>query len=244
MARLIFLDTETTGLEISQGHRIIEIACVEMVGRRLTQRNFHYYLNPKREIDAAAQAIHGITLEFLADKPTFADIADAFLEYIADDEIVIHNAVFDVGFLNAELTLAGRPTLGSGKPSSGRVITDTLKMAKEQFPGKRNSLDVLCERFEIDRSARTLHSALIDTQLLAEVYLALTRGQDSLDIGLGASRGEAKISAPVSRPATLRVIRATETELATHAAVVEGLEKASGGKAVWQKWRTEPTGPT
>ncbi len=237
MSRLIFLDTETTGLEASQGHRIIEIACVEMVGRRLTNRNFHFYLNPEREIDAAAQAVHGISLEFLADKPKFAEIADAFLDYIGDSEIVIHNAAFDVGFLNAELQLAGRPLLDSGKKPAQRVITDTWKMAREQFPGKKNSLDALCERFEIDRSARTLHGALVDTQLLAEVYLALTRGQDSLDIGLGASRsGEKKSSAPLPRPTTLRVVRANETELASHQAVVEGLQKASGGKAVWQKW--------
>ncbi len=241
MSRLIFLDTETTGLETSQGHRIIEIACVEMIGRRLTNRNFHSYLNPEREIDAAAEAIHGISLEFLADKPKFSEIAAALLDYIADAEVVIHNAAFDVGFLNAELTRAGLPMFYAAAAPSARVITDTWKMAREQFPGKKNSLDALCERFEIDRSARTLHGALVDTQLLAEVYLALTRGQDSLDIGLLGNRSDqTKTAAPLVRPAKMRIVRATSEELAGHAVVIEGLQKASGGKAVWQKWSTTP----
>jgi DNA polymerase-3 subunit epsilon len=240
MSRLIFLDTETTGLEAPQGHRIIEVACVEMIGRRLTNNNFHYYLNPEREIDAAAQAIHGISLDFLADKPKFVEIADAFLDYIAGGEIVIHNAAFDVGFLNAELARAGKPPVDSADPATGerRVITDTWKMAREQFPGKKNSLDALCERFEIDRSARTLHGALVDTQLLAEVYLALTRGQDSLDIGLGAggSAASKRTAAPAVRPATLRIVRASAAEVTAHEAVIEGVQKASGGKAVWAHW--------
>jgi DNA polymerase III subunit epsilon len=242
MARLIFLDTETTGLEAPQGHRIIEIACVEMIGRRFTENNFHCYLNPEREIDAAAQNIHGLSLEFLADKPRFADIVDHFLRYIEGGEIVIHNAAFDVGFLNAELKRAGRAPIDGPDAATGelRVITDTWKMAREQFPGKKNSLDALCERFEIDKSARTLHGARVDTQLLAEVYLALTRGQDSLDIGLGASSpaSSKKLGgAPLTRPTNLRVLRASAEEVAAHDAIVEGLQKASGGKAVWANWR-------
>ncbi|MCA3023807.1 MAG: DNA polymerase III subunit epsilon [Rhodocyclaceae bacterium] len=242
MSRLIFLDTETTGLEVPQGHRIIEIACVEMIDRRFTENNFHTYLNPEREIDAAAQNIHGLSLELLADKPRFADIVDDFLRYIDGGEIVIHNAAFDVGFLNAELKRAGRAPIDGPDVTTGktRVITDTWKMAREQFPGKKNSLDALCERFEIDKSARTLHGARVDTQLLAEVYLALTRGQDSLDIGLGASHNTSTkklIGTALVRPANLRVLRASAYEIAAHHVMVEGLQKASGGKAVWANLR-------
>jgi len=241
MARLIFLDTETTGLEAAQGHRIIEIACVEMVNRRLTKHNFQCYLDPEREIDAAAQQIHGISSEFLADKPKFGDVVADFLAYIADTELIIHNAGFDVGFLNAELALVKLPPI-DGRDDAGeprRLITDTWKMAREQFPGKKNSLNALCERFEIDNSARKLHGALLDAELLADVYLALTRGQDSLDIGLGVSRGvSAQRSdnvAPV-RPQQLRVDQAPPQDLAKHAAMVERLQQASGGKAVWALW--------
>ncbi|MCA2999358.1 MAG: DNA polymerase III subunit epsilon [Burkholderiales bacterium] len=242
MTRLIFLDTETTGLEAPQGHRIIEIACVEMIGRRFTENNFHTYLNPEREIDAAAQNIHGLSLEFLADKPRFADIVDDFLRYLDGGEIVIHNAAFDVGFLNAELKRAGRAPIDGPDVTTGktRAITDTWKMAREQFPGKKNSLDALCERFEIDKSARTLHGARVDTQLLAEVYLALTRGQDSLDIGLGASHNTSTkkmIGTALVRPANLRVLRASADEIAAHHVMVEGLQTASGGKAVWANLR-------
>jgi DNA polymerase-3 subunit epsilon len=242
MSRLIFLDTETTGLEALQGHRIIEIACVEMIGRRFTENKFHSYLNPEREIDAAAQNIHGLSLEFLADKPRFADIADDLLRFIEGGEIVIHNAAFDVGFLNAELKRISRPPFDAPDPTTGeiRLITDTWKMAREQFPGKKNSLDALCERFEIDNSARTLHGAQLDTQLLAEVYLALTRGQDSLDIGLGASNNTSSnklTGAALARPTNLRVLRASAGEVAAHDVMVEGLQQASGGKAVWANWR-------
>jgi DNA polymerase III subunit epsilon len=232
MTRQIFLDTETTGLEVTQGHRVIELAGVEMVNRRFTKRNFHRYLNPEREIDPGAQQIHGISSEFLADKPRFADIADAFLEYVGDAELVIHNAAFDVGFLNAELRLAGHPPLDQ-YAGSKRPIVDTWKLAKEQFPGKKNSLDALCERFEVDNSARTLHGALLDAELLAEVYLALTRGQDSLDIGLAAAPVKGVPVVPAVRPAGLKVLRATVEELNAHAKVIDGLQQASGGKAVW-----------
>ncbi|MCE2988677.1 MAG: DNA polymerase III subunit epsilon [Burkholderiales bacterium] len=232
MTRQIFLDTETTGLEVTQGHRIVELACVEMVNRRLTKRNFHHYLNPEREIDPGAQQIHGISSEFLADKPRFADICDEFLDYLGDAELVIHNAAFDVGFVNAELRLVGRPPLDEFAGAK-RSIIDTWKLAKEQFPGKKNSLDALCERLEVDNSARTLHGALLDAELLADVYLALTRGQDSLDIGLAAAPVKGVSVVPAVRPAGLKVLRATAEELSAHAKVIEGLQQASGGKAVW-----------
>lgn len=176
--RQIVLDTETTGLDPRQGHRIIEVACIEMVNRRPTGHHLHKYFNPEREIDAGAAAVHGITLDFLADKPKFADAADEFLEFINGAELIIHNAPFDLGFLNAELRRLDRvpvETLCNG-------VIDTLKMAKELHPGKRNSLDALCDRYEIDNSQRTLHGALLDTELLAEVFLAMTRGQNSLMI--------------------------------------------------------------
>lgn len=232
MTRQIFLDTETTGLEVTQGHRIVELACVEMVNRRLTKRNFHHYLNPEREIDPGAQQIHGISSEFLADKPRFADICDEFLDYLGDAELVIHNAAFDVGFVNAELRLVGRPPLDEFAGAK-RSIIDTWKLAKEQFPGKKNSLDALCERLEVDNSARTLHGALLDAELLADVYLALTRGQDSLDIGLAAAPVKGVSVVPAVRAAGLKVLRATAEELSAHAKVIEGLQQASGGKAVW-----------
>jgi DNA polymerase III subunit epsilon len=235
MTRQIFLDTETTGLYVEQGHRVIEIACVEMVGRRITKRNFHRYLNPEREIDPGAQQIHGISLEFLADKPRFADIADEFLDYVGDAELVIHNARFDVGFLNAELAIAKRTPISSvGKAK--RSIIDTLALAKDQFPGKKNSLDALCERFQVDNSARTLHGALLDAELLADVYLALTRGQDSLDIGLVSKRNPAEAGGVATRPAMLKVVRASESERAAHAELVQRLRQASGDKAVWSAY--------
>ncbi len=246
MARLIFLDTETTGLEAAQGHRVVEIACIEMVNRRLTKQDFHSYLNPERDSDPAAQQIHGLSTEFLADKPKFGDIAKDFLNYIVDGELVIHNAAFDVGFLNAELARVNLPpiTTIAGAADAKRTITDTWKMAREQFPGKKNSLDALCERFDIDNSERKLHGALLDAGLLAEVYLALTRGQDSLDIGLGAGGGAARLpnEGGLVRPPNLRVNFATGGDLAEHAAMVERLQEASGGKAVWALWGVAAAG--
>ncbi len=235
MSRQIFLDTETTGLEAAQGHRIIEIACVEMVNRRLTRNNFQRYLNPEREIDPGAQQIHGISLEFLADKPKFADIADEFLQYLGDAEIVIHNAAFDVGFLNTEFRRIEKPPFDVASDDARRSILDTWKMAREQFPGRKNSLDALCERFEIDNSARTMHGALLDAELLADVYLALTRGQDSLDIGLntGAKSAGADAAQPAARPEKIKILRANSEELRQHSEIVERLQSASGGKAVW-----------
>lgn len=225
--RQIFLDTETTGLYPAQGHRIIEIAAVEVINRRVTQNHFHVYLNPDREIDPAAQEVHGITLEFLQDKPRFADVVDEFLQFVAGGELVIHNAPFDVGFLNAELGKIGRALI---EPSTHTVI-DTLRMAKDMRPGQRNNLDALCRHFGIDNSRRTLHGALLDAELLADVYMAMTRGQESLmidmlDMPLAASAGYAQLP---SRP--LLVVQAAAAELSAHEEYLKGL----GGSCLWTK---------
>ncbi|MCL2523383.1 MAG: DNA polymerase III subunit epsilon [Betaproteobacteria bacterium] len=228
--RQIVLDTETTGLDPNRGHRIIEIACLEMVNRRLTGRHLHKYLNPEREIDFGAQQVHGITLDFLADKPKFADIADEFLEFINGAELVIHNAPFDLGFLNAELRRLDRvpvETLCNG-------VTDTLKLAKEMHPGKRNSLDALCERYEIDNSSRTLHGALLDTELLAEVFLAMTRGQNSLMIEPDAApRPQLDANGQIRQRKPLLVRRADTDEVAEHERILAAIDKESKGACVW-----------
>ena len=228
--RQIVLDTETTGLDPRQGHRIIEVACIEMVNRRLTGHHLHKYINPEREIDEGAQAVHGITLEFLADKPKFADIVDEFLEFINGAELVIHNAPFDIGFLNAELARLDRvpvDTICNG-------VTDTLRMAKELHPGKRNSLDALCERYEIDNSQRTLHGALLDTELLAEVFLTMTRGQDALLIEPEAApRAQIDTNLPNGERKPLLVHRASEAELAAHTQVLAGIDKETKGGCLW-----------
>lgn len=228
--RQIVLDTETTGLDPRQGHRIIEVACIEMVNRRLTGRHLHKYTNPEREIDEGAQAVHGISLEFLADKPKFADIADEFLEFINGAELIIHNAPFDLGFLNAELRRLDRvpvETICSG-------VTDTLRMAKELHPGKRNSLDALCERYEIDNSSRTLHGALLDTELLADVFLAMTRGQNTLMIEPDAApRPNIGADGMARQRKPLIVCRATAEELTDHERVLAAIDKESKGACVW-----------
>lgn len=236
--RQILLDTETTGLDPRQGHRVIEVACVEMQQRRFTGQDLHHYLHPDREIDVGATEVHGITLEMLADKPRFAEIADEFIRYVEGAELIIHNAPFDVGFLNAELDRAGKPAL-----TTFCTVTDTLAMARELHPGKKNSLDALCERYQVDRSARVLHGALLDARLLGEVYIAMTRGQDSLEIGLETTVVEVNDSATIrkARPNRLKLVRATAEELRLHAAQVESIDKASGGKAVW-KQRAVPSG--
>ena len=229
--RQIVLDTETTGLNPRDGHRIIEVACIELVNRRLTGRHLHKYMHPERDIDAGAQAVHGITLEFLADKPKFADIVDEFLDFIRGAQLIIHNAPFDLGFLNAELDRLGRvpvDTVCAG-------VIDTLKDAKEMHPGKRNSLDALCERYAIDNSGRTLHGALLDTELLAEVYLAMTRGQNSLMIEpdetptvLFGADGQARQRKP------LRVRRASADEIAEHERTLDAIDKESKGACLWR----------
>ena len=223
--RQIFLDTETTGLYPAHGHRIIEIAAIEMVNRRPTNNHFHVYLNPEREIDPAAQEVHGITLEFLQDKPLFEAIAQDMMGFIGDAELIIHNAPFDVGFLNSEL---GRIGLQPIETMCGK-ITDTLKMAKDSRPGQRNNLDALCRHFGIDNSKRTLHGALLDAELLAEVYMAMTRGQDSLMMDLGQAQNVATNQFEGNKERMLKVVRANETELAAHEAYIKSLTK-SGAK--------------
>ena len=226
--RKIVLDTETTGLDPKQGHRIIELAAIELEGRKLSLRRFHRYLNPEREIEAGAVAVHGLTYERLQNEPKFSDIAASFLEFIAGAELIIHNAPFDMGFLNRELELMGLPTLKNS-------VVDTLKIARDVHPGKKNSLNALCNRYAIDNTHRTLHGALLDTELLAEVYFAMTRGQDSFlseDV-------VAEIRPPVSpRLDTARlkvhVLRANVDELAEHKQQLADIDKASNGVCIWK----------
>lgn len=227
--RQIILDTETTGLDHRLGHRIIEVAGVEVVNRRLTHRHFHHYVNPDRDIDEGAQAVHGISREFLADKPRFADIADSFLDFIDGAELVIHNAPFDIGFLNAELELLGKPPV----TEFCHKVTDTLKMARDNYPGKRNSLDALCERLEIDNSKRNLHGALLDAELLADVYLVMTRGQDGFAMVFEESAETIAFNADSSRLKQLRIVIADDHELQEHQKVLEQIQKESGGKCLW-----------
>lgn len=233
MTRRIVLDTETTGLEPEQGHRIIEIGCVEMVERRLTGNNFHQYLQPDREIDAGAVEVHGITNEFLADKPRFADVATDFIEYVRGSELIIHNAPFDVGFLNHELR---RISESSPLISDLCTVTDTLVMAKTKHTGQRNSLDALCKRYAIDNSHRELHGALLDAEILADVYLMMTGGQAALSLGgVGLDESGGQSSDPVrrmgaDRPA-LRVVRASPQELEAHEARLDNMGEA----CFWRK---------
>jgi DNA polymerase III subunit epsilon len=234
--RQIVLDTETTGLSAEGGDRIIEIGCVELFSRKLTGKNLHFYLNPERDSHEDAMKVHGISNEFLRDKPKFAEVADELLAYLQDAEVIIHNAAFDVGFLNKELELARRPPLSAFVGS----VTDTLKMAKEMFPGKRNSLDALCDRLEVDNSGRTLHGALLDAELLADVYINLTRGQDALLIDAGdAGEGSGLVEKIDLSAFDLPVIVPNEQELASHAEVLAQLDKSSGGKTVWRTQTAE-----
>lgn len=229
--RQIVLDTETTGLSAEGGDRIIEIGCVELVARKLTGHNKHFYLNPGRDSHEDALKVHGISNEFLKDKPKFAVVADELLEYLAGAEIIIHNAAFDVGFLNKELELLGKPPFRTFVGS----VTDTLVMAKEMFPGKRNSLDALCDRLGVDNSSRTLHGALLDAELLADVYINMTRGQDALLIDAGASETTTLQSVKVDLSGIeLPVLRASEQEASEHEGVLKDLDKASGGKTLFR----------
>jgi DNA polymerase-3 subunit epsilon len=234
--RQIVLDTETTGLDANRGHRLIELGCVELLERRVSGSHFHCYLNPDRDIDAGAQAVHGISIEFLVDKPRFADVADEFVAYISGAELIIHNAAFDVGFIDAELARLG--------PSYGRLrdhatVLDTLAMAREMFPGQRNSLDALCKRLDIDNSHRELHGALLDAEILADVYLALTAGQGALDFALETpDNAQIRVAAqhrPLSERPPLRVHLANEAELAAHEARLAAIDKASKGATVWRR---------
>ncbi len=239
--RQIVLDTETTGLEPKQGHRIIEIGCVELIDRRLTGNNFHQYLQPDREIDDAAVEVHGITMEFLADKPRFEDVADDFVRYVEGAELIIHNAPFDVGFLNAELERAG---WGAGALERLCRITDTLVMARKKHPGQRNSLDALCRRYEIDNSQRQLHGALLDSEILADLYLVMTGGQGALSLdglseeGGETGRGEAIRRLPAGRK-PLVVVRATESERQAHEQRLDALDRACGQPCLWRRMEAE-----
>jgi len=228
--RQIILDTETTGLDPNQGHRVIELAAVEMVNRRLTGNHLHRYVNPERDIDAGAMQVHGITTEFLLDKPRFADVAREFVEFIQGAELIIHNAPFDVGFLDMELRLLGMEPLS--RWCAG--VIDTLLMAKALHPGQRNNLDALCKRYGVDNAARTLHGALLDCELLAAVYLALTRGQESLSIGLddGGREPGAVRSRPRPRPLPLVV---SNGEAEAHAELLQAIDRESKGACLWLK---------
>jgi DNA polymerase-3 subunit epsilon len=229
--RQIVLDTETTGLSAEGGDRIIEIGCVELVARKLTGNNRHFYLNPERDSHEDALKVHGISNDFLRDKPKFGMVAEELMEYLQGAEIIIHNAAFDVAFLNKELELIGK----SAFRTVAAKVTDTLAMAKEMYPGKRNSLDALCDRLGVDNSSRTLHGALLDAELLADVYINLTRGQDALLIDVGAQDHIAGITTRVDLTQfTLPVLLASEQESAAHEEVLQQLDKASGGKTLWR----------
>ncbi|HNH51977.1 MAG TPA: DNA polymerase III subunit epsilon [Nitrosomonas sp.] len=227
--RQIFLDTETTGLDVKSGHRIVEIAAVEVCNRQLTGRHFHYYLNPERESEASALQIHGLTTEFLQDKPKFPDICEAFIQFIENAELLIHNAPFDVSFLNNELVLCNQNTLSSYCTE----IIDTLILAKELHPGKRNNLDALCERYQVDHSHRVLHGALLDSELLAEVYLRMTRGQDSLLMDFDTPVPDISTDEAL-KGLQLVVLSADPSELERHAKRLEAINKVSKGNCLWQ----------
>ena len=231
--RQVVLDTETTGLEVEQGHRVIEIGCVELVNRRLTGAKFHQYLNPERDIDEGAQQVHGLSRETLAKQPTFPQVHAQFLEFVKDAELIIHNAPFDVAFLNAEL---GRIESAKRLSDLCRVL-DTLALARQMHPGQRNNLDALCKRYSVDNSHRDYHGALLDARILAEVYLAMTGGQAKFTLSAESdtARSRARQAAP-ARPGGIRitVITANEDEMAAHEHVLTLLDKASGGHTVWR----------
>jgi len=230
--RQLFLDTETTGLSAEGGDRVIELGCVELVNRKLTGNNLHFYFNPGRDSHEDALKVHGISNEFLRDKPKFETVTQEILDYVQGAEIIIHNAAFDVGFLNKELELAGH------KPFTQYVesVVDTLVMAKQMYPGKRNSLDALCDRLGVDNSGRTLHGALLDAELLADVYINLTRGQEALIIDAGGDEGNAGSEDAVDLSGfVLPVIQANAQEHAAHEDQLAQLDKASGGKTIWRQ---------
>ena len=231
--RQIVLDTETTGLEPTQGHRIIEIGCVELINRRLTGNNLHIYINPQRKIDAGAMEVHGISSDFLADKPLFSDIADTFIDFVKDAELIIHNAPFDIGFLNSELTDLNREYKLMDEYCS---VLDTLAMARKRHPGQKNNLDALCKRYFVDNTQRELHGALLDAEILADVYLIMTGGQSSFSLGHensteGALRG--KIKELDKNRSPLKIILATKEEQAAHRSKLESIQESSGTR-LWQ----------
>lgn len=230
VTRQVILDTETTGLDPKLGHRIIEIAGVELVNRRLTGKHFHRYINPGRDSDEGALQVHGLSTEFLSDKPKFSEIVAEFLDYVTGAQLIIHNAPFDTGFLDSELALVRKKNFRSFCPD----VIDTLRMARDLHPGKRNNLNALCERYQIDNSARTLHGALLDAELLADVYLAMTRGQDSLIVEVAATRAEVQAATIKRGELKLNVVRASSTEVAAHETQLADIDKASGG-ALWRR---------
>jgi DNA polymerase-3 subunit epsilon len=231
--RQVVLDTETTGLEVREGHRLIEIGCVELIDRKPTGRQLHHYINPGRTIDEGAEAVHGITLEFLADKPDFASVKEDIVEFLQDAELIIHNAAFDVGFLDAEFKRARERR----RTQDFCTITDSLALARAKYPGQKNSLDALCKRLGIDNSARTLHGALLDAEILAEVYLALTGGQASLGLDAPEERAATEERESemrkVQRPASLRVTEPNEAELSAHEQMLKKLASESGEARHW-----------
>jgi DNA polymerase III subunit epsilon len=240
--RQIVLDTETTGLEASLGHRIIEIGCVELFNRRLTGKHYHQYINPEREVDAGAFQVHGISTQMLADKPTFSQIAAEFIEFVGDADLIIHNAVFDLGFINAEF---GRLTPKPPYVETRCKIIDTLLLARAKHPGQKNNLDALCKRYGVDNSQRDLHGALLDAEILADVYLLMTGGQTALSLGGNQANKEAGNTQneiqrlPLHRK-PLPIIEATSEELAAHLQKLASINKSSGGNCVWLK-EAEPS---
>lgn len=237
--RLIILDTETTGLEPTQGHRLIEVGALEMVNRRLTGKSFHEYVQPERDVPMEAQAVHGITEEFLADKALFSTIADQFIEFITGAELIIHNAPFDLGFLDNELAIAGKMT-GKKYPKVSDIckITDSLKLARRKHPGQKNNLDALCRRYGIINTHRELHGALLDSEILADVYLMMTGGQTDLMWAAQATSATGDAVAPASRTVSLEgyelpVVMATDAEVAAHKTKLQTVAKASGDNCLW-----------
>lgn len=235
MIRQIILDTETTGLDPAQGHRVIELGCVEIVNRRRTGQRLHEYLQPDREISAEAAQVHGLTAEFLEDKPRFTDIVERFLDFVSGAELIVHNAPFDLGFLNHELRWAGARVQRLEDVCS---VLDTLVMARQMHPGGRNSLDALCKRYAVDASGRVLHGAILDAELLTDVYLAMTGGQVALDLGLdfaGTSADPACVERARRSGAPLRVLLPTEEEQSAHAQFLQVLDRAANGNCVWRR---------
>ena len=239
--RQIVLDTETTGLEVAEGNRILEIGCVELFNRQLTGKHLHLYINPERDSEEGALKVHGLSSDFLRDKPRFAEVADTLLTFVQGAEIIIHNAPFDVKFLDHELQLCGQKAFSSHVSN----IVDSLALAKEQYPGKRNSLDALCDRLEVNNAHRTLHGALLDAELLAEVYIRLTRGQESLMIESSHHASDATAHLPQAdySQMALALVQTTEHERTAHAAMLAAIDKASGGKTVWKKWLNPENAP-
>lgn len=241
--RQIVLDTETTGLEISEGHRVLEIGCVEIVGRKLTRRHYHQYINPERDIDDGALEVHGITRQFLTDKPCFRDVWEAFLEFVDGSELVIHNAAFDIAFIDHEMQLlANESGKKLGKITDYCTVVDSLELARKKHPGQKNSLDALCKRYSVDNSQRELHGALLDAEILADVYLLMTGGQVALGLGEdSASSNEVSVKRIAKDRPPLRVIRADVEELVAHEQKLDHLDKVADEGSVWRKTeRAEP----